>query len=196
MGKVRSVCVFCGSSEGVREEYAAAARELGREMARREIRLVFGGGHVGLMGVVADAVLEARGEAVGVMPKALLEKEIGHQGLSDLRVVGTMHERKALMAGLSDAFVALPGGYGTFEEFMEALTWAQLGLHEKPCGLLNVAGFYGPLVSLFDRAVEEGFVRAGHRELALLEEDPRRMLDLLQSYVPAAAEKWVSPEEL
>jgi uncharacterized protein (TIGR00730 family) len=164
-------------------------------MAERGVRLVFGGGQVGLMGVVADAVMEAGGEAVGVMPKALLEKEIGHQRLTDLQVVGTMHERKALMADLADAFVALPGGYGTFEEFMEVLTWAQLSLHEKPCGLLNVAGFYEPLVNLFDRAVEEGFVRADHRSLALLEEDPQKLLDLLESYTPPATEKWVSSEE-
>jgi uncharacterized protein (TIGR00730 family) len=192
---LRTLCVFCGSNPGVRKDYAAAARGLGRAMAERGVRLVFGGGQVGLMGVVADAVMEAGGEAVGVMPKALLEKEIGHQRLTDLQVVGTMHERKALMADLADAFVALPGGYGTFEEFMEVLTWAQLSLHEKPCGLLNVAGFYEPLVNLFDRAVEEGFVRADHRSLALLEEDPQKLLDLLESYTPPATEKWVSSEE-
>lgn len=192
---MRTLCVFCGSSPGVRKDYAAAARGLGRAMAERGVRLVFGGGQVGLMGVVADAVMEAGGEAAGVMPKALLEKELGHQRLTDLHVVGTMHERKALMADLADAFVALPGGYGTFEEFMEVLTWAQLSLHEKPCGLLNVAGFYEPLVNLFDRAVEEGFVRADHRSLALLEEDPQKLLDLLESYAPPATEKWVSPEE-
>lgn len=192
---MRTLCVFCGSSPGVRKDYAAAARGLGRAMVERGARLVFGGGQVGLMGVVADAVMEAGGEAVGVMPKALLEKEIGHQRLTELQVVGTMHERKALMADLADAFVALPGGYGTFEEFMEVLTWAQLSLHEKPCGLLNVAGFYEPLVNLFDRAVEEGFVRPDHRSLALLEEDPQRLLDMLESYTPPATEKWVSPEE-
>lgn len=192
---MRTLCVFCGSSPGVRKDYAAAARGLGRAMVERGVRLVFGGGQVGLMGVVADAVMEAGGEAVGVMPKALLEKEIGHQRLTELQVVGTMHERKALMADLADAFVALPGGYGTFEEFMEVLTWAQLSLHEKPCGLLNVAGFYEPLVNLFDRAVEEGFVRPDHRSLALLEEDPQRLLDMLESYTPPATEKWVSPEE-
>lgn len=193
---MRTVCVFCGSSEGAREDYAAAARGLGRAMAGRGLKLVFGGGQVGLMGVVANAVMEAGGEAVGVMPKALLEKEIGHQRLTDLHVVGTMHERKALMAELSDAFVALPGGYGTFEEFLEVLTWAQLSLHEKPCGLLNVSGFYEPLISLFDRAVSEGFVRADHRSLALLEENPEKMLDLLENHNPPATEKWVSPQEL
>lgn len=184
MGKLSSVCVFCGSSEGVREEYAAAARGLGFTMAGRGLRLVFGGGRVGLMGVVADAVLEAGGEAVGVMPQTLMDEEIGHESLTELRVVGTMHERKALMADLTDAFVALPGGYGTFEEALEALTWSQLGLHDKPCGFLNVAGFYDPLMSMFDHASREGFVRDRHRALALLEEDPGRMLDLLESHAP------------
>jgi uncharacterized protein (TIGR00730 family) len=193
---VGTVCVFCGSSEGAREEYAEAARRLGAALAGRGMRLVFGGGRVGLMGVVADAVLDAGGEAVGVMPEALLEKEIGHQGLTELRVAGTMHERKAIMADLADAFVALPGGYGTFEEFLEMLTWAQLSLHEKPCGLLDTAGFYGPLVSLFDHAASEGFVRAEHRSLILLENDPERMLDLLQTHTPPATGKWVAPEEL
>ena len=193
---MRAVCVFCGSSEGVREDYAEAARGLGRTLAGRGIRLVFGGGQVGLMGVVADAVMDAGGEAIGVMPKALLEKEIGHQRLTDLRVVGTMHERKALMAELADAFVALPGGFGTFEEALEALTWAQLGLHEKPCGFLNVAGFYEPLFSLFDRAVAEGFMRAEHRSLVLLEQGPRRMIDLLESRTPPPAQRKVTPEEL
>lgn len=193
---MKTVCVFCGSSEGAREDYVTAARGLGRAMAGRGLRLIFGGGQVGLMGVVADAVMDAGGEAVGVMPKALLEKEIGHQRLTDLHVVGTMHERKALMADLADAFVALPGGYGTFEEFLEVLTWAQLSLHEKPCGLLNVAGFYEPLMTLFDRAVEEGFVRPDHRSLALLEADPQKLLDMLETYTPPATEKWVPPEEL
>lgn len=184
LGKLKSVCVFCGSSEGVRSEYAEAARSLGREMAWRGLRLVFGGGRVGLMGVVADAVLGAGGEAVGVMPEALMEEELGHQRLTDLRVVGTMHERKALMVDLSDAFASLPGGYGTFEESLEALTWSQLGLHDKPCGFLNVAGFYDPLISMFDHASREGFMRDTHRALALVEDEPERLLDLLESHAP------------
>lgn len=192
---MKSVCVFCGSGEGIREDYARAARELGRTMVSRGLRLVFGGGQVGLMGVVADATMEAGGEAVGVMPQGLLEKEIGHQSLTDLKVVGTMHERKALMADMSDAFVGLPGGYGTFEELLEVLTWSQLGLHEKPCGLLNVAGFYEPLLALFDHAAAEGFIRGEHRALALIEEDPQKLLDLLESYTPPSTGKWVPPEQ-
>jgi uncharacterized protein (TIGR00730 family) len=163
-------------------------------MVGRGMRLVFGGGRVGLMGVIADAVLGAGGEAVGVMPKALLDKEIGHQSLTELRVVGTMHKRKALMSELSDAFVALPGGYGTFEETLEALTWSQLGLQDKPCGFLDVAGFYEPLASFFDHAAGEGFVRAEHRALALREEDPERMLNLLESHAPPPPE-WLLRDE-
>ena len=193
---MKTVCVFCGSGEGASVSYAESARLLGDTLARRGLRVVFGGGQVGLMGVLADAVLEAGGEAVGVMPKALLEKEIGHQSLTELHVVSTMHERKALMADLSDGFIALPGGYGTFEELLEVLTWAQLSLHEKPCGLLNVEGFYDPLLSLFDHAVEEQFVREDHRALALTEKDPARLLDLMQDHNPPSTEKWVSPEEL
>lgn len=193
---MKTVCVFCGSGEGASVSYAESARLLGDTLARRGLRVVFGGGQVGLMGVLADAVLEAGGEAVGVMPKALLEKEIGHQSLTELHVVSTMHERKALMADLSDGFIALPGGYGTFEELLEVLTWAQLSLHEKPCGLLNVEGFYDPLLSLFDHAVEEQFVREDHRALALTEKDPARLLDLMQGHNPPSTEKWVSPEEL
>ena len=193
---MKTVCVFCGSARGERGSYAEAARLLGQTLARRGLRVVFGGGQVGLMGVLADAVLDAGGEAVGVMPKALLEKEIGHQSLTGLHVVSTMHERKALMADLSDGFIALPGGYGTFEELLEVLTWAQLSLHEKPCGLLNVEGFYDPLLSLFDHAVGEGFVRGDHRALALTAEGPERLLDLMQSHAPPSTEKWVPPEEL
>ncbi len=193
---MKTVCVFCGSGKGERGSYAEAARLLWQTLARRGLRVVFGGGQVGLMGVLADAVLDAGGEAVGVMPKALLEKEIGHQSLTELHVVSTMHERKALMADLSDAFIALPGGYGTFEELLEVLTWAQLSLHEKPCGLLNVEGFYEALLSLFDHAFEEGFVRGDHRALALTAEDPERLLDLMQSHTPPSTEKWVPPEEL
>ena len=193
---MKTVCVFCGSARGERSSYAEAARLLGQTLARRGLRVVFGGGQVGLMGVLADAVLQAGGEAVGVMPKSLLEKEIGHQSLTELHVVSTMHERKALMADLSDGFIALPGGYGTFEELLEVLTWAQLSLHEKPCGLLNVEGFYDPLLSLFDHAVGQGFIRGDHRALALTAEDPERLLDLMQSHAPPSTEKWVPPEEL
>jgi hypothetical protein len=192
---MRRVCIFCGSSNGARDVYVEAARAMGAALARRRIGLVFGGGRIGLMGVVADAVLAAGGEVIGVIPEALVAKELAHNGLSDLRVVGSMHERKALMAELADAFVALPGGYGTFEEFCEVVTWAQLGFHRKPCGLLNVVGFYEPLLAFFDHAVAEGFVRPGHRALVLEERDPEHLLDLLARYQPPALEKWIERDE-
>ena len=155
---MKSVCVFCGSSTGDDPAYAAAARLLGRTLADAGITLVYGGGHVGLMGVLADAALERGGEVVGVMPKALIDREIGHTNLTKLHVVSSMHERKALMSKLSEGFVALPGGNGTLEEFFEVLTWAQLGEHEKPCGLLNVSGYYDPLLKVFDQMVENEFL--------------------------------------
>jgi hypothetical protein len=192
---MRRVCIFCGSSNGARDVYVEAARAMGAALARRRIGLVFGGGRIGLMGVVADAVLAAGGEVIGVIPEALVAKELAHNGLSDLRVVGSMHERKALMAELADAFVALPGGYGTFEEFCEVVTWAQLGFHRKPCGLLNVVGFYEPLLAFFDHAVAEGFVRPGHRALVLEERDPEHLLDLMARYQPPALEKWIERDE-
>ena len=192
---MKRVCVFCGSSEGSRPIYAEAARRIGEEIARRGLGLVYGGGKVGLMGAVADAALAAGGEVVGVMPDALVSKEIGHEGLAELHVVGSMHERKKTMADLSDGFVALPGGYGTFEEFLEVLSWAQLSIHEKPCALLDVAGYWKPLVSLFDRAVAEGFVRPGHRSLVLAGEDPSRLLDAMEHYAPPAEKKWIDPEK-
>ena len=192
---MRRVCIFCGSSNGARAVYVEAARAMGAALTRRRIGLVFGGGRVGLMGVLADAVLAAGGEVTGVIPEALVAKELAHNGLSDLRVVGSMHERKALMAELADAFVALPGGYGTFEEFCEVVTWTQLGFHRKPCGLLNVDGFYEPLLAFFDHAVAEGFVRPGHRALVLEERDPERLLDLLSRYQPPALEKWIERDE-
>ena len=194
--KIERVCVFCGSSEGRRPIYREAARALGVALARRGAELVFGGGRVGLMGVLADAVLAAGGRAIGVIPEALVAKELAHRGLTELRVVDSMHQRKALMADLSDAFVALPGGFGTLEEYCEALTWAQLGLHAKPCGLLNVAGFYDALLELFDHAVSEQFVSGPHRSLVLVEEDPQRLLGLLAGYRPAHMEKWIDGLEL
>lgn len=187
--------MFCGSSPGVRPEYAEAARALGTLLAERGIGLVYGGGKVGLMGTVADAVLAGGGEAVGVIPEALMAREVGHAGLTELHVVRSMHERKALMAELADAFVALPGGFGTWEEFCEVLTWAQLGLHVKPFGLLDVAGYYAPFVALCDHAVGEGFVRPEHRRLVLEADEPRRMLALLEGFRPPAVEKWIGPDE-
>lgn len=190
-----AVCVFCGSREGVRPSYVAAARRVGGEIARRGIRMVYGGGKVGLMGAVADAALEGGGEVVGVIPEALVAREVAHAGLTELHVVGTMHERKALMDDLSDGFVTLPGGYGTLEEFFEVLSWAQLSIHEKPCGLLDVDGFWRPLAALLDGTVAEGFVYPAHRSLVLTEEDPGLLLDQMEGYVPPGTKKWVDPEE-
>jgi uncharacterized protein (TIGR00730 family) len=193
---MKRVCVFCGSSAGGRPVYREAAQALGGVLARRGAELVFGGGRVGLMGVLADAVLAAGGRAIGVIPESLVAKELAHRGLTELRVVDSMHQRKALMAELSDAFLALPGGFGTLEEYCEALTWAQLGLHAKPCGLLNVAGFYDALLELFDHAVREQFVPGPHRLLVLVEQDPQRLLDLLAGYRPPQVEKWIGRLEL
>lgn len=178
------VCVFCGSSEGSRPEYAEAARRMGEELAHRGIGLVYGGGRVGLMGAVADAALASGGEVVGVIPDALVSREVGHDGLTELHVVGSMHERKKLMTYLSDGFVALPGGYGTLEEFFEVLSWSQLSLHSKPCALLDVAAYWKPLIALLDRAVAEGFVRPDHRSLVLTGGDPGKLLDQMQTYMP------------
>jgi uncharacterized protein (TIGR00730 family) len=192
---LNAVCVFCGSHTGSDPAYAEAATVLGRTLARRGATLVYGGGHVGLMGVVADAALGAGGEVIGVMPKALVEREIGHTGLTKLHVVSSMHERKAMMSELSDGFVALPGGNGTLEEFFEVLTWAQLGEHGKPCGLLNVAGYYDPLLAVFDRMVEKEFLKTEHRGLVLVEEDPSALLERFDGYEPTTSIKWIGPSE-
>jgi len=191
----KSVCVFCGSRPGKDPAYPDAARTLGRTLAERGIRLVYGGGHVGLMGIVADAALEAGGEAVGVIPRSLLDREIGHSGLTGLHVVGSMHERKALMARLSDGFVALPGGTGTLEEFFEVLTWAQLGEHRKPCGLLNVAGYYDPLLAVFDHMRDHGFLSERHRKMVLVAPEPGPLLEALTRYEPPATPKWIDSSE-
>ena len=187
--------MFCGSSPGARRDYADAARAMGAALAERGLGLVYGGGKVGLMGIVADAVLAAGGEAIGVIPHALEAREVGHTGLTELRVVHSMHERKALMADLSDGFVALPGGFGTFEEFCEVLTWQQLGIHTKPCGLLNVAGYYDPLLALFDGALREEFLREQHRAIVLTDTDPGRLLDRFAEFRPPSVVKWIAPDE-
>jgi hypothetical protein len=176
---LQSLAVFCGSSPGGAPIYQEAAREVGRSLGQRDIRLVYGGGHVGLMGVVADACLNVGGSVVGVIPQALADREVAHRGLTELRVVGSMHERKAVMAELSDAFLALPGGYGTWDELFEALTWSQLGIQNKVCGLLNVNGYYDSLIAMMDRAVAEGFIRDPHREWLLSDTDVSRLLDRL-----------------
>lgn len=193
---METVCVFCGSREGSRPSYAEAARRMGKALARRGLGLVYGGGQVGLMGAMADAAIEEGSEVVGVIPEALIAREIAHPGLEKLHVVGSMHERKKLMADLSDGFVALPGGYGTLEEFLEVLSWAQLSIHEKPCGLLDVDGFWEPLSSLFDKAVAEGFVPPDHRSLVLEERDPHALLDLMERYTPPETKRWVGPRDL
>ncbi len=167
--EIRRVCVYCGSRPGVRPAYADAARDLGTRLAAAGVGIVTGGGRVGLMGVVADAALDAGGEVVGVIPQTLVDREVGHAGLTELHVVSTMHERKARMADLADVFVAMPGGLGTLEEIAEALTWLQLGLHAKPCALLDVDGYYGPLVGWLDHAVAEGFVAADRRDAVVVE---------------------------
>jgi uncharacterized protein (TIGR00730 family) len=192
---MRRVCVFCGSSVGVKPAYQDAARAMGKLLAARGIGLVYGGGAVGLMGVIADAALQAGAEVIGVIPQALFDREIGHGGVTDLRIVDSMHTRKAMMAELSDAFIALPGGVGTFEEFFEAITWTQLGLHRKPCGLLNVDGFYTPLALFIDQAVSEGFIKPVHRTAIIVDSDPARLLDSLATIDLPDVPKWIRREE-
>lgn len=182
---MKALCVFCGSSSGIRPDYSAIAQQLGTELARRRITLIYGGGRVGLMGALADAALQAGGEVIGVIPQMLLDKEVGHPGLSELRVVETMSQRKWVMGELSDAFLALPGGIGTMDELFEAWTWTQLDIHRKPCGLLNFRGYYDPLIAFLDRAVEEGFLRPRHRAALLAEQDLDRLLEKLASSVAA-----------
>ena len=191
---MKRICVFCGSSQGSRPEYRVAAEELGAELVRRNIGLVYGGGNVGLMGMLAEAVLSAGGEAVGVIPEHLMGREVGHKGLTKLHVVRSMHERKALMADLSDAFIALPGGFGTLEEFCEVVTWAQLGLHAKPCGVLNVLGYYSPLLAMFDHAVEERFLKTENRGLVLARDSVPELLQALEEWRPTHVEKWLDRE--
>ena len=193
---MKRICVFCGSNVGANSTYKQVAQALGNTLVLHHIELVYGGGRVGLMGVVADAVLEAGGKAIGVIPEALAAKEIAHSKLTELYIVSSMDERKALMADLSDGFIAIPGGFGTLEEFCEVLTWTQLGIHQKPCGLLNVEGFYAPLIDMFDRATSEGFIRPTHRELVLHADTPETLLQQLQAYQPVTEEKWIPDRSL
>ena len=190
---IERICVFCGSRPGSRPEYLEAARELGRLLAERRIGLVYGGASVGMMGALANAVLRGGGEVIGVIPQALMQLELAHDRLTDLRVVGSMHERKALMAELSDAVIALPGGFGTFEELFEMITWSQLGIHRKAMGVLNVGGFYDGLLSLIEHAIEEGFVMDRDRRLVLEASDPATLLDLVAGNEPPPAStfKWL-----
>jgi uncharacterized protein (TIGR00730 family) len=190
------LCVFCGSSPGRSSAYATAARRLGAIFARRGIGLVYGGGNVGLMGVVADAVLADGGEVVGVIPRALVDRELAHARLSELVVVDTMHERKQRMHDLSDGFIALPGGFGTLDELFEALTWAQLGMHKKPCGLLDVEGFWEPLRALVARQRSEEFVRADHASMLLHGDDPEALLDAFAAYRAPDVAKWIGRRDV
>lgn len=192
---IARVCVFCGSNTGSDPRFVRAARELGALLARERVALVYGGGSVGLMGTLADAVLENGGEVIGVIPRALWEREVGHRALTQLHIVETMHERKAMMASLADAFIALPGGLGTLEEIFEIWTWAQLGLHAKPCGFLDVAGFYAPLMEFLDRAVDAGFLRIQHRAIALVDGDAQSLLHRFAEYEPPKVVKWITKEE-
>ena len=189
------LCVFCGSNSGHDPAYGVLAAQLGRTLAQRRIGLVYGGGRVGLMGVLADATLAAGGEVIGVIPKALLDREVGHRGLTQLRVVDSMHARKALMVELADGFVALPGGIGTLEELFEVWTWAQLGMHRKPCGLLDVGGFFTPLVSFLDHVVATGFLRSTSRAMLAVAASPDELLAQFSAYEAPAVAKWVTPAE-
>lgn len=191
---LQRICVFCGSQPGHDPDYAEAAGELGRLLAGRGITVVYGGGHVGLMGLLAEAALKAGGKVIGVIPEGLKRRELAYDNLTELIVTRTMHERKQRMADLSDGFIALPGGFGTFEEFCEIVTWAQLGLHEKPCALLNAKGYYDRMLAMFDHALQEGFVRPAHRTLVLAASDARAVLAAMEGWVPPQLEKWLTPD--
>jgi len=191
---MKRICVFCGSSSGGEAIYSETASNVGEFLAAKGIELVYGGGRVGLMGTVADAVLANDGTVIGIIPAALDKKEIAHKGLTELHIVDSMHERKAKMAELSDGFIAMPGGFGTFEEFCEIVTWAQLGIHQKPCGLLNVRGFYDPLIKQFDYSTSSGFVRPEHRGIVLVGTEISGLFESMVNYTPPAVEKWIDKE--
>jgi uncharacterized protein (TIGR00730 family) len=192
---MQRLCVFCGSNVGDDAVYVQAARSMGKALAAANIGLVYGGGSVGLMGAIADAVLEAGGQVSGVIPRALVERELGHNRLTELHIVGSMHERKALMAELSDGFVALPGGIGTLEELFEAWSWAQLGIHRKPCGLLNVRGFYDGLIAYLDAVAAHRFIKPEHRSLLIIAHQPDDLIGQLRRYRPPDAPAWLTPGE-
>jgi len=192
---MKNICVYCGSSPGRLEAYAIGACALARALVDRDLGLVYGGAGVGLMGLVADNVLQLGGRAVGVIPAALARKEVVHKGLSELHITQSMHERKTMMAELSDGFIAMPGGIGTFEEIFEIWTWAQLGLHAKPCGLFNVAGYYDALTTFLDHATTEQFLKPQHRSLLIVEHEPEALLDRFASYQPPSVQKWLDPDE-
>jgi uncharacterized protein (TIGR00730 family) len=190
--EIRRLAVFCGSNPGARPDYVAAARSLGKLLCEREIGIVYGGSNVGLMAALADTMLDELGDIIGVIPRMLVQREVANTALTDLRIVDSMHERKAVMAELADGFVALPGGIGTLEEFFEIWTWGQLGMHQKPCGLLNVAGYFDPLLEFLDRAVAEKFVRDVHRGMVVVESDPAKLLARFASYEAPRVVKWIN----
>ena len=192
MSEIRRLAVFCGSNPGARPDYIAAARAFGKLLCAREIGIVYGGSSVGLMAALADTMLDDLGDIIGVIPRMLVEREVANKTIADLRIVGSMHERKAMMAELADGFVALPGGIGTLEEFFEIWTWGQLGMHEKPVWLLNVAGYFDPLLEFLDRAVEEKFVREVHRDMVVVESDPAVLLSRFEAYDPPRVVKWIN----
>ncbi|MBI5772962.1 MAG: TIGR00730 family Rossman fold protein [Verrucomicrobia bacterium] len=193
---VKSLCVFCGSSSGADSAFTTAARALGETLARQGLTLVYGGGNVGLMGVIADAALAHGGKVIGVIPRSLVERELAHRRLTELHVVVSMHERKALMADRADGFIALPGGFGTLDEFCEILTWAQLGLHTKPCGVLNVNGFFDSFLAQVDRAVADRFIRPEHRALLLVGQNPDALLERMRKFQPPKVHKWIGRDEV
>ena len=191
----RKICVFCGSNLGINPAYRQSAEQLGRVLVAHRIELVYGAGNIGLMGILADSVLSVGGRAIGVIPESLMAREVGHLGLTDLRIVKSMHERKALMSDLSDGFIAMPGGFGTFEEFCEVLTWSQLGIQSKPCGLLNIDGYYDPLLALFDHAVAEGFLRSEHRKLVLSDCDAEGLIRRMSAFKVLPVAKWIASDQ-
>ncbi len=186
---MKSICVFCGSSPGSRSEYLEAARDLGAALVQQGINLVYGGGNVGIMGAIAESVFNSGGKVTGVIPRHLAEKEVAYTELSDLRIVDSMHQRKALMEQLSDGFIAMPGGLGTIEEFFEVWTWTQLNMHQKPCGLLNICGYFDQLLNFLDHTVEEQFVQADHRHMIIVEENSHKLIDHFRSYTPKVIDK-------
>lgn len=192
---MKRICVYCGSSSGELPAYLESARILARELVKHDIGLVYGGASVGLMGEIADTVLEAGGEVIGVIPQSLVEKEVSHHGLTELKIVSSMHERKSIMAEISDGFIALPGGLGTIEELFEMLTWSQLGFHRKPCAILNVANYYDKLSLFLEHAVEQGFIKNIHREMLLVEEEPKKLLKVMATYKSPIVDKWIGRNE-
>jgi uncharacterized protein (TIGR00730 family) len=192
VSEIRRLAIFCGSNPGVRPDYVEAARSLGRLLAQRGIGIVYGGSNVGLMAALADAMTGEFGDIIGVIPRMLVDREVANTALTDLRIVDSMHQRKAMMAELADGFIALPGGIGTLEEFFETWTWGQLGMHTKPCGLLNVAGYFDPLLEFLDHAVAERFVRDVHRAMVVVESDPAALLARFESYEPPRVVKWLN----